>query len=49
MKTDYKPVCNKCGSIAEVDKEASNKNWTVYKMKEPCKCGGEYKIKMIYC
>ena len=38
------PTCNKCGKEAPVDTEMSNKNWTVYKEKEPCECGGEFKI-----
>lgn len=30
--------CEKCGKEAPIDKEKSNKNWTVYKTE--CPCGG---------
>ena len=40
-----KPTCNKCGKVALIDEEMSNENWTVYKEKELCKCGREFKIK----
>lgn len=39
------PTCNKCGKEAPIDKKMSNENWTVYKTKEPCECGGEFNIK----
>lgn len=39
-----KPTCNICGKEAPVDKDMSNGNWTVYKTKEPCECGGTFKI-----
>ena len=32
-------ICKKCGKKAEIDKEKSNENWTVYKTK--CACGGK--------
>ncbi|MFQ9545603.1 MAG: hypothetical protein ACLR02_11345 [Clostridium sp.] len=31
-------ICEKCGKEAEIDKEKSTSNWTVYKT--ICKCGG---------
>lgn len=34
--------CNKCGKTAPIDKERSTENWTVYKMNEPCECGGKF-------
>lgn len=40
---DMTPVCVKCGKPAPVDTELSTENWTVFKEKEPCQCGGEYK------
>ena len=43
MKSDMKLVCEKCGKEAEVDKERSNENWTVYKTK--CECGGKITMK----
>ena len=38
-------ICEKCGKIAPIDAEKSTANWTVYKIKEPCECGGEYKAR----
>ena len=38
-----KQICNKCGKEAEIDKEKSNKNWTVYQLN--CKCGGYCELK----
>lgn len=38
------PKCSKCGKVAPIDENMSNKNWKVYKTKEPCECGGVYKI-----
>ena len=31
---DKTPVCERCGKVAP--------NWTVYRTKEPCECGGKY-------
>ena len=31
---DMTPVCERCGKVAP--------NWTVYRTKEPCECGGKY-------
>ena len=39
---DMTPVCEKCGAIAPIDAEMSTKNWTVYRVKVPCVCGGKY-------
>lgn len=39
---DMTPVCEKCGAIAQIDTKMSSKNWTVYREKEPCACGGKY-------
>lgn len=44
---DFTPICDKCGAVAPIDKEKSNENWTVYAVKEPCKCGGEYKSRCL--
>ncbi len=38
------PTCNKCGKEAPRDKEKSNKNWAVFRTKEPCSCGGRFGI-----
>lgn len=43
MKTDMTPVCDKCGEKAPIDHELSTDQWTVYRVKEPCKCGGRFK------
>ena len=40
---DMTPICEKCGKTAPIDEKMSNENWTAYKVKEPCECGGEYK------
>lgn len=40
---DMTPICEKCRKVAPIDKEKSTNCWTVYKIKEPCECGGEYK------
>ena len=37
--------CNKCGKAAPIDEKSSNENWKVYNVKEPCECGGIFKIK----
>lgn len=42
---DMTPICEKCGKIAPIDAEKSTANWTVYKIKEHCECGGEYKAR----
>ena len=33
-ETDIVQVCERCGKVAP--------NWTVYRTKEPCECGGKY-------
>lgn len=43
MRNDMTPVCEKCGKIAPVDKKMSTSQWTVYRVKEPCECGGKFK------
>lgn len=45
MKKEIVLQCNKCGDTPEIDKEKSNKNWTVYKKNKKCKCGGIFKFK----
>lgn len=40
------PKCNECGKEAPTDKEKSNGNWNVYKLKEPCECGGKFEIRL---
>ena len=39
---DMTPVCERCGKVAPVDEKISTPNWTVYRTKEPCECGGKY-------
>ena len=39
---DMTPVCERCGKVAPVDEKLSNPNWTGYRTKEPCECGGKY-------
>ena len=39
---DMTPVCERCGKVAPVDEKLSTQNWTVYRTKEPCECGGKY-------
>ena len=39
---DMTPVCDKCGAVAPIDPDMSNKNWKVYLVKKPCKCGGKF-------
>lgn len=39
---DMTPVCNKCGRVAPIDEKMSSANWTAYRVKEPCECGGEF-------
>ena len=39
---DMTPVCERCGKVAPVDNKLSTPNWTVYRTKEPCECGGKY-------
>ena len=41
---DIKYKCDKCGSEPPIDKEKSNDKWIVYRIKEPCKCGGKFVI-----
>ena len=39
---DMTPVCERCGKAAPVDNKLSTPNWTVYRTKEQCECGGKY-------
>ena len=39
---DMTPVCEWCGKVAPVDTKLSTPNWTVYRTKGPCECGGKY-------
>ena len=39
---DMTPVCERCGKVAPVGEKLSAPNWTVYRTKEPCECGGKY-------
>lgn len=39
---DMTMVCERCGKVAPVDTKLSTPNWTVYRTKEPCECGGKY-------
>lgn len=50
MKVDVKrfePICDKCGKLAPVDEKMSTPNWIVYRVKEPCECGGEFKARFM--
>lgn len=38
-------ICKKCGKDMPIDKEKSNENWIVCKVK--CPCGGKADIKII--
>lgn len=38
------PTCNRCGKEAPIDKKMSTENWTVYRTKEPCECGGSFRM-----
>ncbi len=44
---DMTPVCNKCGKVAPVDEKMSTPNWKVYRVKEPCECGGQFMPKAL--
>lgn len=44
---DMTPVCEKCGKVAPIDNDMSTDTWIVYRVKEPCKCGGRYKPKFM--
>lgn len=33
--------CDKCGKLAQPDKEQSNENWNVYTIRD-CECGGKF-------
>ena len=36
------PVCNKCGKTAPIVESMSTPDWKVYRLKEPCDCGGTF-------
>lgn len=40
-------ACDKCGKQPPVDTEQSNENWCVYKVSEPCECGGRWTHKIV--
>lgn len=44
---DMTPVCDKCGRVAPIDGKMSTPNWIVYRVKEPCTCGGKFKPKFL--
>ena len=44
---DMTPICDKCGKVAPIDEEMSTEQWTVYRLKEPCECGGEFKPRFL--
>ena len=44
---DMTPVCDKCGKEAPIDYEMSTAQWKVYRVKEPCECGGCFKPKFM--
>ena len=37
---DMTPVCERCGKVAP--------DWTVYRTKEPCECGGKYTARVFF-
>ena len=39
---DTTPICDKCGKVAPIDEKMSTTNWTVYRVMEPCECGGKF-------
>ena len=43
LKMDMTPICEKCGKTAPIDEKMSTDCWTVYRTKEHCECGGEFK------
>lgn len=47
MKLDMTPICDKCGRIAPIDQDMSTTQLTVYRVKEPCECGGHFKLKFM--
>jgi hypothetical protein len=44
---DMTPICDKCGKTAPINEKMSTPNWTVYMVKEPCECGGQFKAKFL--
>lgn len=46
-KIDMTPICNKRGKEAPIDYEMSTDQWKVYRVKEPCECGGRFKPKFM--
>ena len=40
-------ICDKCGAKLEPSESLSNENWQVYNVKEPCKCGGSFKMNIV--
>ena len=47
MKLDMTPVCDKCGKAAPIDLNMSTERWTAYRVKEPCECGGRFRLKFM--
>lgn len=46
-KLDVTPICDRCGKVAPINEEQSNKNWIVYTVKEPCECGGKFRARCL--
>lgn len=44
---DMTPICDKCGKTAPINEKISTQNWTVYQVKKPCECGGNFKPKFL--
>lgn len=44
---DMTPVCENCGKTAPINKEMSTPNWTVFLVKDPCECGGNFIAKFL--
>ena len=45
---DMTPICDKCGKTAPIDEKMSTPVWTVYRVKEPCECGGKFWPKFMH-
>lgn len=41
------PICEKCKRVAPIDEEMSTPQWIVYRVKEPCTCGGAFKARFM--
>lgn len=46
-KLTLRPLCDKCGKVAPLNKEMTTENWIVYNTKENCDCGGKFYLHSI--